>query len=73
MDDIDRAQARDAQAAEAALAEVRYQASRTGLAYTGHCHYCGAITGGGRRFCDADCRDDYDQEKKMQAIKGRSA
>lgn len=35
------------------------KAKEQSLTYTGHCHWCGDITGGGRRFCDADCRSDY--------------
>lgn len=38
----------------------------TGLLYTGNCHNCGDITGGGRRFCDADCRDDYELRVKQK-------
>ena len=45
---------------DAALA-VRRPAS--GLEYTGHCHWCGDITGGGQRFCDADCRDDWQRHR----------
>lgn len=68
MDEIDRAQARDEQDREAAVAAARR--SRPGLAYTGCCHWCGDITGGGRRFCDADCRDDYDRAARARAMRG---
>lgn len=40
------------------------------LPYTGQCLNCGDITGGGRRFCDIDCRDDYELRMKL---KGRHA
>ena len=71
MDDIDRAQERDAQYQDDCNRERQYQASRQGLPYTGHCHYCGEITGGGRRFCDADCRDEYDREARQRRINGQ--
>ncbi len=69
-DDIDRAQERDLQYQADMEADRRYRASQGGLAYTGCCHYCGAITGGGRRFCDADCRDAWDHEQQLKRMAG---
>jgi len=69
-DDIDRAQARDLQYQADCERERRYRAARPGLPYTGNCHYCGAITGGGRRFCDADCRDAWDRERRLKQMQG---
>ena len=43
-----------------AMALKRAAGHPPSLPYTGVCHNCGDITGGGRRFCDTDCRDDYD-------------
>jgi len=43
---------------------------RPTLEYTGHCHHCGDITGGGRKFCDADCRDDYQVAKERARVAG---
>ena len=37
------------------------------LPVTGYCHWCGDIAPADARFCDADCRDDYEKHK---AIKG---
>lgn len=71
MDDADRAE----EAIEAAMDDAIGEARRhldTGPAYTGCCHYCGDITGGGRRFCDAECRDDYEAERHLQHIKGKT-
>ncbi len=70
MDDIDRAQFRDAQYLEDCERERQYQAAKHSLPYTGVCHYCGDITGGGRRFCDADCRDAWDYEQKLKRMQG---
>lgn len=39
------------------------------LPYTGCCHNCGDITGGGRRFCDIDCRNDYDARLRAARLK----
>lgn len=69
-DDIDRAQARDQQYQADCEHERKYQAAHSGLEYTGFCRYCGDPTGGGRRFCDADCRDAWDHEQKLKRMAG---
>lgn len=66
-DDADRAEARQEEVMSDALAKVRRAG---GLPYTGACHNCGDITGGGRRFCDSDCRDDYQRRIKLKGING---
>lgn len=70
MDDADRAQLREIQDRDAAERACRARARHASLPYTGQCHNCGAITGGGRRFCDEDCRDDYEHELRMRRITG---
>lgn len=70
MDDIDRAQAREEWARDDAERAQRVRAQREALPYTGQCHHCGALTGGGRRFCDTDCRDDYEHARRMRHING---
>ena len=69
-DDIDRAQERDLQDQADCEFERRYQAAHNSLVATGFCRYCGDITGGGRRFCDADCRDAWDHERKLRQMQG---
>jgi hypothetical protein len=32
---------------------------------TGLCHWCDAIIGAGK-FCDSDCRDDFEKSKRMK-------
>lgn len=68
-DDADRAQPNIDNAVEDGLAEARRAAPQAGD-YTGLCHYCGAITGGGRRFCDSDCRDAWQHERDLKRMKG---
>ncbi len=63
MDQVDRATERESEILSDAIGEVR---RHTALKYTGCCHNCGDITGGGRRFCDVDCRDDYEKRKKLK-------
>ena len=31
---------------------------------TGHCLYCGEELSDGRRWCNADCRDEWEKEQK---------
>jgi len=33
----------------------------------GECHYCGEPLNDGRRFCDAECRDDW--QRDMDALR----
>lgn len=36
----------------------------------GECRHCGAKIAPEARFCDADCRDDFERASKMQKISG---
>ncbi|MCW3171407.1 hypothetical protein [Shewanella subflava] len=36
---------------------------------TGICYYCDALTD--ERFCDADCRDDYEREQRKILMRKR--
>lgn len=58
MDELDRAQEREEEMREDALAR-----RHPTLPYIGCCHWCGEITGGGRRFCDVECRDEWQRER----------
>lgn len=69
-DDIDRAQERDLQYQADCELERRYQAAKSGLAATGECLYCGEPVAGGRRFCDAECRDAWDHEQQLKHMRG---
>lgn len=55
-------------ATENTLAEterlIRVASSGTKLQETGHCLYCSEALKG-RRFCDVDCRDDYEREQTL--------
>lgn len=39
------------------------------LAYIGICHYCDEPLADPQRFCDVDCRDDFEKLKRSQAQK----
>ena len=70
MTDIyDQATFREEQERERSIAAAR----RVGklLEANGACHWCGEALRAGKRFCDADCRDDYERQEKMKARNGR--
>ena len=55
-------------------AEIRLEAARRfrhpSLPDVGACHSCGELLDDGRRFCDADFRDDWEAARKMRALSG---
>ena len=57
MDDLDRA----AEIADAALSEILKIRKPGGPDETGHCLLCGEPLQAGRRWCNADCRDEWDK------------
>ena len=36
------------------------------LPVTGYCHWCSEEAPADARFCDADCRDDYQKHKQVK-------
>ena len=68
MDDTDRATEREEKYRDLALAAAR---SAPLLPATGHCHWCDASVSGESHFCDSDCRDMYDNAKRMERINGK--
>jgi hypothetical protein len=64
MDDIDRAQAVSERWLQRVLANRK---PTTELNATGFCHNCyEPLADVNRRFCDADCRDDWQLRTKLQ-------
>lgn len=58
--------------AERTLAHERLAAHQpTPPAATGVCFNCGAPLADGRRWCDADCRDDWDYFDALLRARGR--
>lgn len=60
MDECDMAQAREEMDRNIAI----MAASRPSLPATGDCHNCQASVPTGHKFCDADCRDDYQRRQR---------
>lgn len=69
MDEIDRAQEREEQHREAALAKAKGKGK---LKATGFCYYCDSDVPKGHTFCGAECRDDYEKEQRMMQINGKA-
>ena len=65
-DIIDVAQAKAEAIASAELARRH----PVGPAATGLCHWCGEPVPEGRRWCDADCRDDWQREQRRKTRHG---
>ena len=36
------------------------------LPVTGYCHWCGDIAPADARFCDSDCRDDFEKDQRRR-------
>lgn len=53
-------------------APMRIAASRkpTSPAPNGHCMSCGDPVPEGHRYCDAECREDFEREERMRKIGG---
>ena len=68
-DVFDQATEREEKERELAIAIQRRQTAV--LPDIGRCYYCGEATVAGRRFCEAECRDGYEFEKRQRANQGR--
>lgn len=68
-DEVDVANDQIEAALEAALAEAQHQTGK-GLPFTGACYNCREDVVFPRRFCDDECRDDYQHRLKMRKIAG---
>ena len=64
-DEADRAQIAIDQHLEFAIKN----SSGVTVKHNGFCLYCKEKSD--KRFCDVDCRDDYDAEEKIKRINGR--
>lgn len=70
MDTIDRAQLDIEQLEEARNKRLRDAKTEKEAEETGYCLFCGEPVPPGRRWCDADCRDEWEREQKLNNIKG---
>lgn len=66
---IDFAQEQTEYLHEKRIAEVRSRAGTLEAAPTGRCLNCEEPLALGIRFCDADCRDDYQKITRMKGVR----
>lgn len=68
MDEIERAQEREQADRAAAIAAALARAPA--LPACGECYNCQSAVPPGLRFCDADCRSDWDERKRAEVRRG---
>ena len=68
-DQFDRASDLEQKDRDNAVAAIRRRCDA--LPYLGTCYYCGEHTKSGRRFCDADCRDDFERQESIRSKQRR--
>lgn len=66
MDIFDQASEREQQDLALALKIQRERAVRDTLIPTCRCYFCEGDISAGRLFCDGDCRDDFERERKLR-------
>jgi hypothetical protein len=69
-DDADRAECLIEQHLDDALAEAHEHAIVPEVEPTGVCLYCHIRLLTAKRWCDADCRNDWDHERKLRMLQG---
>ena len=69
-DDIDRAQEREQQIRDAALADQAHRARHRELIPCGHCHRCDEPVRGDALFCNSYCRDDWERDQAARRRNG---
>lgn len=67
MDDAERAQAH-----EEMFRDIAQNHRKPTLLACRQCFYCAENIQSGLLFCNADCRDDYQEEQRVRQIMGRT-
>jgi len=53
-----------------ALAKQKAEAIKSQVTATGFCNYCQAPVDDDMKFCDHECRDDYEYEQQRKRVNG---
>lgn len=70
MDAIDLAADAAEQFNENSIQSVRDRA-HVKLLHSGACRYCESVVAAPLIFCDVECRDDWEREKRITELRGR--
>lgn len=70
MDRADRAQEAFAALTDLTIQNIRNSIKRSHL-HTGFCFYCYEPVHSPHLYCDVDCRDLYEENKRMDQIEGK--
>jgi hypothetical protein len=70
MDMLDKAQQNIDDLTEYTIKNIRAQ-TKSSLIFSGFCYYCDETVHSPHIFCDLDCRDDWEREKRLKQIAGR--
>lgn len=70
MDDVDLANDKSQQFNDDLINRIRNKAKDKSFPFTESCYYCDANITSPKVFCDLDCRNDYDREKRLLAMRG---
>jgi hypothetical protein len=73
MDLIDSAQAQEEEMRARHLAVIRDAANGSEIPAVGRCYNCESSVPSGARFCDADCRKDWEDRRRSEIRRGREA
>lgn len=64
MDDLDRAFELEDMARR--VGRERARRHKAGLSPMGECHACGEELSGGKLFCDADCAQEWERQRRLR-------
>lgn len=71
-DQADTAQAHEERLRTAAISATLAAGKKAALTPSGFCHFCAAPVPPERKFCDPECRDDYQIHERARLRSGRS-
>lgn len=67
--EIDRAVENQEHITDMNIESIRDKASKKEAEPTGRCLFCHEILADDRRWCDSDCRDDWEHERRMKGVR----
>ena len=50
------------------IEQIRNESEKQEVKPTGRCLFCHELLGDDHRWCDSDCRDDWEHERRMKGL-----